>query len=163
MSAENFIQKKIIADDKLLLQQLAVWKFKNDIIVFTNGCFDILHRGHVDYLYMASKLGNKLVLGLNSDNSVKRIKGPDRPVNDQHSRAIILASMQFIDLVVFFDEDTPYELIKKVQPDVLVKGNDYKPDEIVGADIVTAKGGTVQTIQLTPGFSTTGIINKLKD
>lgn len=138
------------------------WEKQGEKIVFTNGCFDIVHRGHIDYLSKAKDLGTKLVLGLNTDQSVRRLKGENRPVVDEMSRAILLAAMQFIDLVVFFDEDTPYELIKKVQPDILVKGSDYKAESIVGYDVVMAKGGAVKTIDFVEGFSTTSIVEKIK-
>lgn len=129
-------------------------------IVFTNGCFDILHRGHVEYLAKAAAYGDVMVVGLNTDASVKRLKGPSRPVNDEYARALVLAALEFVSAVVLFDEDTPYNLIKTVQPDVLVKGSDYKPESIVGYDIVTAKGGKVVTVDLVEGFSTTNIISR---
>ncbi|MBS2209774.1 D-glycero-beta-D-manno-heptose 1-phosphate adenylyltransferase [Carboxylicivirga mesophila] len=138
------------------------WSANGDTIVFTNGCFDIVHRGHIDYLSKAKDKGSKLVLGLNTDASVQRLKGPKRPVVDEQSRAILMAALQFIDLVVFFDEDTPYELIKALQPDVLVKGSDYKAEDIVGYDILKAKGGKVETIDFVEGFSTTSIVEKIK-
>lgn len=130
-------------------------------IVFTNGCFDILHVGHKRYLQQAATLGDVLVVGVNSDASVKRLKGPDRPVNSEHDRAEMLCALGFIDYVVIFDEDTPYELIKKIQPDVLVKGGDYKPEEVVGRDIVEARGGKLELIKFVDGKSTTNIINKI--
>jgi D-glycero-beta-D-manno-heptose 1-phosphate adenylyltransferase len=142
---------------------LSIWRFQQKKIVFTNGCFDILHLGHVDYLTRARDLGDVLVLGLNTDASVKRLgKSPERPVNNETTRATILAALECIDLVVLFDEDTPYELIQKVQPGILVKGDDYKAEEIVGHDIVKAKGGEVITIPLVKGFSTTALIEKLR-
>jgi D-glycero-beta-D-manno-heptose 1-phosphate adenylyltransferase len=153
---------KIYTHGEKLQKQLVTWRFKSKKIVFTNGCFDILHRGHVEYLYQASLCGDILAIGLNTDASVKRIKGPERPLNDQQSRAIVLAALEFVDAVIFFDEDTPYALIKTVQPDVLAKGDDYKPEDIVGYDIVKAKGGEVVTMPLVKGFSTTGIIEKIK-
>ena len=131
-------------------------------IVFSNGCFDILHRGHVEYLSKAAAFGDVMVIGLNTDASVRRLKGPSRPVNDEKARAFVLAGLECVTAVVLFDEDTPYNLIKTVQPDVLVKGSDYKPEDIVGYDVVTAKGGKVVTVDLVEGFSTTGIINKMK-
>lgn len=131
-------------------------------IVFTNGCFDILHRGHVEYLSKAAAFGDVMVVGLNTDASVKRLKGPSRPVNDEYARAFVLAGLEFVSAVVLFDEDTPYNLIKKVQPDFLVKGSDYKPENIVGYDIVTAKGGKVVTVDLVEGFSTTKTIEKMQ-
>jgi rfaE bifunctional protein nucleotidyltransferase chain/domain len=141
---------------------VAQWTQNNESIVFTNGCFDIVHRGHIDYLSKAKDKGTKLILGLNTDASVQRLKGPQRPVVDEESRAILMASLQFIDLVVFFDEDTPYELIKALQPDILVKGSDYNAEDIVGYDILMAKGGKVETIDFVPGFSTTSIVEKIK-
>ncbi len=155
------IQNKIVRNVEALGTTLALWKFKNEKIVFTNGCFDILHRGHVDYLIQAASLGTKLVIGLNTDASVRRLKGETRPVNEEEARALLLASMSFTDKIIFFEEDTPLELIRFIQPDVLVKGNDYKPEEIVGYDIVKNKGGEIVTIQLTPGFSTTSILNRI--
>lgn len=153
------IYDKII-DDNSLEERLKLWRKEGKTIVFSNGCFDILHRGHVEYLSKAADLGDKLIIGLNTDNSVKRLKGPSRPVNDEKARAVVLAGLEFVDAVVFFEEDTPYNLIKSVQPDVLVKGNDYKAEDIVGYDIVTAKGGKVETIELVDGFSTTKILEK---
>ena len=155
------IQNKIVRNVEALGTTLALWKFKNEKIVFTNGCFDILHRGHVDYLIQAASLGTKLVVGLNTDASVRRQKGQTRPVNDEEARALLLASMSFTNKIIFFEEDTPLELIRFIQPDVLVKGNDYTPEEIVGYDIVKNKGGEIVTIQLTPGFSTTSILNRI--
>ncbi len=162
MGYHKKLSEKLVTKDKLknLLQE---WNIKNQKIVFTNGCFDILHRGHVEYLSHAKDLGDKLILGLNTDASVKRLgKSPERPINTEETRATILAGLECVDAVILFDEDTPYELIKLIQPDVLVKGNDYKAEEIVGYDIVTAKGGKVITIQLVDGFSTTKLIEKMK-
>jgi rfaE bifunctional protein nucleotidyltransferase chain/domain len=162
MTHQEIIQRKIISFERIKRQAYA-WHVFNKKIVFTNGCFDILHQGHVDYLCKAKDLGDILVVGLNTDASVKQQnKSPERPINNEQTRAFILAGLAFVDVVVLFDEDTPYELIKTVQPDVLVKGSDYKPEEIVGYDIVKAKGGIVTTIELTQGFSTTGLIQKLK-
>ncbi|MGL5912529.1 MAG: D-glycero-beta-D-manno-heptose 1-phosphate adenylyltransferase, partial [Bacteroidales bacterium] len=131
-------------------------------IVFTNGCFDILHRGHIESLAQARALGTKLVVGLNSDASVRRLKGAKRPVQDQQTRALVLASLQFVSHVVIFDEDTPYELIKLVQPDILVKGADYNAQDVVGYDIVTANGGQVISIPLIEGYSTSKLVEKMK-
>ncbi len=132
-------------------------------VVFTNGCFDILHRGHVEYLCKARDLGNYLVLGLNTDESVKRLgKSPERPINSQETRATILAALSCIDAIVLFNEDTPLELITYLQPNVLVKGSDYKAENIVGYDVVTKNGGEVITINLVDGFSTTKLIEKMK-
>lgn len=155
------IQEKIISGDRLN-RWLAVSRFKGRKIVFTNGCFDVLHRGHITYLAKAAALGNALVIGLNTDASVKRLKGPSRPLQDEETRALILASLSFVTAVVLFDEDTPYDLIKRVQPDVLVKGGEYKIEDIVGYDVVKGKGGTITTIDMVEGFSSTGIIQKLK-
>ena len=130
-------------------------------IVFTNGCFDILHVGHKRYLQQAATLGDILVVGVNSDASVRRLKGPTRPVNNEQDRAEMLSALGFIDYVVIFDEDTPYELIKKIQPDVLVKGGDYKPEEVIGKDIVEARGGRLELISFVEGKSTTNIIKKI--
>lgn len=131
-------------------------------IVFTNGCFDVLHYGHVHYLLQAKALGDILVIGLNSDDSVRRLKGPTRPINGENERAFVLAALACVDYVTLFEEDTPEELIKVVRPDVLVKGGDYTLDNIVGANFVTQNGGTVTTIPFVEGFSSTRIIEKLK-
>jgi rfaE bifunctional protein nucleotidyltransferase chain/domain len=138
------------------------WKQEGKKVVFTNGCFDILHLGHVDYLERARALGDKLVLGLNTDDSVGRFKGPSRPVQDQKSRALVLASLQFVDLVVFFNEDTPLNLISEIMPDILVKGSDYLAENIVGAEVVKKNGGVVKTIDFVPGYSTSRIIEKIR-
>ena len=148
-----------ILDHKVLGNRLAMWRFLNNKIVFTNGCFDILHRGHIEYLSQSRDRGAVLIIGLNSDASVNRIKGEGRPVQDEMSRALVLASLRIVDAVVLFDEDTPYELIKLVKPDVLVKGADYTEDTIVGADIVRANGGEVVTIPIVEGYSTSKILN----
>jgi rfaE bifunctional protein nucleotidyltransferase chain/domain len=155
------INQQKILDANSLITKLAYWKFKNYRLVFTNGCFDIIHLGHIDYLSKARALGDILIIGLNTDNSVRRLKGSSRPVNDENARAYILASFNFADAIVLFDEDTPYELIKRVQPDILVKGSDYAPDEIVGADIVKNRGGRIETIDFLEGYSTSSIIEKL--
>jgi rfaE bifunctional protein nucleotidyltransferase chain/domain len=139
------------------------WKSQNQKIVFTNGCFDLIHLGHVDYLEKARSQGDKLVLGLNSDDSVSRFKGPQRPIQDQNSRARVLAAMQFVDLVVFFNEDTPLNLITEIQPDILIKGSDYLAENIVGADVVKRNGGVVKTIDFVPGYSTSKIVEKIKN
>ena len=162
MDKFEIIQNKILDRGDELDRLLSFWRFKNKKIVFTNGCFDIVHKGHVQYLAKAASLGDILVLGLNSDVSVKRLKGEERPVNDLMARALLLASMQFINLVVPFEEDTPYELIKIVRPNVLVKGGDYTIDQIVGADIVEKNKGEVVTIDFVKGYSTTNILKALK-
>src|SRR5882672_4607543 len=138
--------------------QVKAWQKNGQKVVFTNGCFDLLHLGHVDYLEKARNLGDRLVLGLNSDSSVSRFKGPERPLQDQNSRARVLAALQFIDLVVFFNEDTPLALISTLLPDILVKGSDYLAENIVGADVVKKNGGVVKTIEFVPGYSTTRIV-----
>ncbi|CAM3405584.1 D-glycero-beta-D-manno-heptose 1-phosphate adenylyltransferase [Pontibacter korlensis] len=146
-----------------LLDQVQSWRTQGQKIIFTNGCFDLLHLGHVDYLEKARQLGDKLVLGLNTDASISRIKGPTRPLQDEMSRARVMASLLFIDAVVFFDEDTPLELIEAVQPDILVKGDDYAVEQIVGHEVVQARGGSVQTVPLVKGYSTTNIVKKIEN
>jgi rfaE bifunctional protein nucleotidyltransferase chain/domain len=139
------------------------WRLKSSKIVFTNGCFDLLHLGHVDYLERARALGDVLVVGVNSDASTRRLgKGPERPLQDEVSRARIIASLQFVDAVCIFDEDTPLALVTALRPDVLVKGEDYRIDQIVGGREVQSWGGSVQTIPFVPGHSTTAIVNKIK-
>ena len=142
--------------------QVKAWQKAGQKVVFTNGCFDLLHLGHVDYLENARNLGDKLVLGLNTDSSVSRFKGPERPLQDQNSRARVLAALEFVDLVVFFDEDTPLDLISQLLPNILVKGSDYLAENIVGADVVKKNGGVVKTIDFVPGYSTTRIVEKIK-
>lgn len=143
-------------------KKVAEWKSKGEKVVFTNGCFDIVHLGHVDYLEKARNLGDHLVLGLNTDASVSRFKGPNRPIQDETSRARLLASFQFVDLVVLFNEDTPKELISALVPDVLVKGSDYLAENIVGADVVQRAGGKVTTLDFVAGYSTSKVIEKIK-
>lgn len=148
------IEKKIIP--------AAAWsKPEGQKVVFTNGCFDILHRGHATYLAQARELGDLLVVGLNTDASVQRLKGPSRPINHQYDRAFLLASLACVDFVIFFDDDTPEQLIHTVCPDVLVKGGDYTLDTIVGADFVLQNGGIVTTIPFVDGYSTTSTLNKI--
>ncbi len=161
MGQLDTIMAKIILTDAGIQQSLAYWRFKDYRIVFTNGCFDILHRGHAEYLARASDLGDVLVVGLNTDNSVRAIKGPGRPLQDEKSRALLLASLSFVGAVILFDQETPEELIRLVQPDVLVKGSDYKPEDIVGHGIVTARGGRVETIDFIEGYSSSDIIKKI--
>ena len=141
---------------------MATWQQNGLEVVFTNGCFDLLHLGHLQYLEAARALGDRLVVGLNSSSSVSRLKGPERPVQDEQTRAALLASLGFVDLVVVFEEDTPAELIKTLRPDVLVKGGDYSPDQIVGADTVRALGGQVAVLPFLPGHSTTETIEKFR-
>jgi len=161
MSKVKNIHEKIFNQDQLR-SRLNMWRFLENKIVFTNGCFDIIHLGHIDYLAKAADLGDKLIVGLNSDNSTRSIKGLNRPITDESSRSIILASFSFVDAIVLFDEETPLELIKAVMPDILVKGADYSIDQIVGADIVVQNGGRVQTLNYLPGYSTTLIEQKIK-
>lgn len=170
MTALQVVRSKIHTQDTLLTT-LRDWRSKGDTIVFTNGCFDIIHRGHIDYLAKASDLGAKLVIGINSDASVKRLgKSKSRPLQDEQTRAMILAAMHFVSAVIIFDEDTPLELIKLIKPDVLVKGADYDANEtnteskkyIVGSDLVKEHGGSVRTIAFLEGFSTTNIEEKIK-
>lgn len=137
-------------------------ELKNKRVVFTNGCFDILHPGHVAYLNEARAQGDVLVIGLNSDASVKRLKGQDRPVNNQADRRYMLLNLRAVDYVLIFEEDTPYELIKAVKPQVLVKGGDWKPEQIVGSDLVLASGGEVKSLQFIDGHSTSKIISKVQ-
>jgi len=144
------------------LRTAARWKKTGERIVFTNGCFDIIHLGHVDYLERARDLGTRLVVGLNSDMSPGCFKGPGRPAQDQVSRARVLASFQFVDLVMLFDEETPIRLISAIVPDVLVKGSDYLADNIVGADVVKKAGGRVETLEFIKGYSTSSLIEKIK-
>jgi D-glycero-beta-D-manno-heptose 1-phosphate adenylyltransferase len=135
---------------------------KRKKVVFTNGCFDILHTGHVTYLEKARLLGDRLIVGINSDDSVRRLKGPSRPVNDERSRMKVLSSLRCVDKVILFREDTPEKLIKKVRPDVLVKGGDWKKNSVIGASFVESYGGKVKLIPFVKGFSTTGLLTKIQ-
>ena len=144
------------------VEQAARWRSEGQRIVFTNGCFDIVHLGHIDYLEKARQLGDKLILGLNTDASVSCIKGPLRPVVNEYARARLMAALAFVDAVTLFGEPTPLELIQAVRPTILVKGDDYTVDTIVGADFVLQNGGSVQTIPLVKGYSTTGLIEKIR-
>lgn len=157
----SLIENKIVKNKEELNNILNQWRFKNEKLVFTNGCFDIVHRGHVEYLAKAAVLGTKLIIGLNTDTSVKRLKGENRPINNEYARALLLASFIFVKKVIYFDEDTPLELIKYIQPDILVKGSDYKPENIVGYDVIKDKGGDIVTIDFVEGFSSTSILSKL--
>jgi len=139
------------------------WQAAGKKVVFTNGVFDLLHIGHITYMAKAAELGDKLIIGLNSDSSVKRIKGENRPVNDQNNRAALLAALFFVDAVVVFDEDTPLNLITALMPDILVKGADYSIENIVGAKEVIANGGEVKTIDFVEGYSSTSIIEKIRN
>ena len=142
--------------------QVQVWQKQGEKIVFTNGCFDIVHLGHIDYLERARNLGTRLVVGLNSDASVTRLKGKSRPVVEEYPRLRMMSAFAFIDLVFLFEEDTPLQIIEKLKPDILVKGNDYLIENIVGAEFVTKNGGRVATIELVKGYSTSALIEKIK-
>lgn len=145
------------------LPRIAKWRAAGDRIVFTNGCFDLLHIGHVAYLMEAKGLGSRLVVGVNSDASVGRLKGTHRPIKDQDNRMAILSQLAVVDMTVLFDSDTPYDLIAAVQPDILVKGGDWPIEKIVGSDLVLARGGEVRSLDFIPGYSTTALEQKIKD
>ncbi|MBO7572122.1 MAG: D-glycero-beta-D-manno-heptose 1-phosphate adenylyltransferase [Bacteroidales bacterium] len=159
MSALSAIKSKI-TDISEINGLVSSWKSQGHSVVFTNGCFDVLHYGHVSYLAEASDLGDKLVIGLNSDASVRRLKGETRPINGQNERATLLAALDFVDAVVIFEEDTPENLLKKIKPNFLVKGGDYTFETIVGADFVSSYGGKVATIPLVENFSSSLIIKR---
>jgi rfaE bifunctional protein nucleotidyltransferase chain/domain len=160
MKLPQIISQKIF-DRSGLLHQVNRWRLLGKTIAFTNGCFDILHVGHIASLSDAAREADFLIVGLNSDASAKRLKGPGRPVNDQQSRATLMAALLMVDAVTFFDGDTPLELINAIRPDVLVKGGDYTLDQIVGAKEVLSWGGRVVINPIVPGFSTTGILEKI--
>lgn len=162
MTALEKIESKIVSKQKARNIRTD-WKRHHDVVVFTNGCFDLLHLGHLDYLSKAKDLGTKLVIGLNSSESVSRLKGPSRPINSDDSRANMLAALEFVDLVVLFSEDTPLDLITALEPNVLVKGGDYTKETIVGAKEVEANGGKVEVIQFLEGYSTTSIVTKIQN
>jgi len=151
-----------IYDLPSLKAKITGWKSEGKKVVFTNGVFDLLHIGHITYMAKAAELGDKLIIGLNSDASVKRIKGEGRPVNDQNSRAVLLAALFFVDALIVFEEDTPHRLITALLPDILVKGADYAIDDIVGGEEVIANGGEVKTIDFVDGYSSTSIIQKIR-
>jgi len=160
MRVPQIIQQKIF-ELPALQHQLRRWRLLGKSIAFTNGCFDILHEGHIASLSDAAREADILIVGVNSDDSTCRLKGPQRPINPQQARATVLAALLMVDAVIIFGEDTPLELIKIVQPDVLVKGGDYTLDQIVGAKEVMAAGGRVVINPIVPGFSTTGLIEKI--
>jgi D-glycero-beta-D-manno-heptose 1-phosphate adenylyltransferase len=160
MKNPDIIQQKICTLPQLQ-KEMVRWRLLNKSVAFTNGCFDILHEGHIFSLSQAAKEGDILIVGVNADASTKRLKGPSRPVNNEHSRALLLASLIMVDAVVIFEEDTPLELIKTLMPDTIVKGGDYTVDQVVGAREVIANGGRVVINPIVPGFSTTGIIEKI--
>lgn len=161
MSRLKNIKSKIYTREQIRAV-LNVWRLLEKKVVFTNGCFDLLHLGHIDYLSKAADMGDKLVIGLNSDASASALKGPGRPITDQLSRSVMLASFSFVDAVVIFDEPTPLHLIELVRPDILVKGADYSIEQIVGADLVLKYGGEVKTIEYLSGYSTTLIEKKIR-
>lgn len=160
MKKSDTIRERIL-DQQEIIHEVIRLRLKSKTIAFTNGVFDILHQGHIGILAKAASFADVLIVGLNSDSSVKRLKGDSRPVIDQQSRALVLASLIMVDAVVIFDEETPLELIKKIKPDVLIKGGDYTIDTIVGAKEVMETGGKVEIFPLEEGFSTTGIIEKM--
>ncbi len=162
MKAIDAIAKKIVTLPQALAQA-ASWRVTSKTIAFSNGCFDILHEGHIFSLSQAAKEADYLVVGLNSDSSTQKLKGPGRPVNHQHSRALLLAALVMVDLVVIFDDDTPRNLIASLLPDVLVKGGDYTVEQIAGSKEVLANGGRVVINPIVAGFSTTGIIRHIKE
>ena len=157
----DWLYRKIMGREALA-RKCNSWRGSGKKIVFTNGCFDLLHTGHLDYLARAASLGNILIVGLNSDPSIKRLKGPERPVNVQSDRALALAALLLVDAVCVFEEDTPLALIEAVKPDVLAKGGDYTPETIVGAPFVTRNGGEVAIIPFVEGYSTTGLLKKIR-
>jgi rfaE bifunctional protein nucleotidyltransferase chain/domain len=145
------------------IKQLAAgWKAAGERIVFTNGCFDILHPGHIDYLSKAAGLGSKLIIGLNSDASVTALKGPNRPLQDEKARALVLGALSIVDAICIFEEETPYKLISEILPHILVKGSDYNPAQVVGSDIVISHGGSLVLLPYLKGYSTTGIEQKIR-
>lgn len=162
MTSQEKINNKIYTLETLRLK-LGAWRFHQKKIVFTNGCFDLLHLGHIDFLGKAADLGDLLIVGVNTDASVKKLKGVNRPISNEEQRLNLLASLFFVDAAILFDEETPYELIRFIQPQVLVKGGDYTIDNIVGADLVKAGGGFVHTIPLLTGYSTTLTEEKIKN
>ena len=145
------------------IERVRAWKQNHEKVVFTNGCFDIIHLGHIDYLEKARATGDRLVVGLNTDASVSRLKGPLRPVVDESARARLIAALEFTDAVILFDEPTPVSLIEALKPDILVKGDDYTVKNIAGADFVMAQGGEVRTLPLVKGYSTSRIIEKIRE
>ena len=150
-------------EEKKILEHVTSVRKTNSKIVFTNGCFDLIHRGHIEYLALTANKGDRLVIGLNTDNSVKLNKGPNRPLNDENSRALALSALSFVDAVLLFDDKTPETIIEKIKPDVLAKGADYDKKSVVGANFVESYGGKVELIPLTEGYSTTALINKINE
>jgi rfaE bifunctional protein nucleotidyltransferase chain/domain len=162
MKASDKIPLKLMSRSDLV-RQAERWKLQDKKIIFTNGCFDILHKGHLELLSQAAALGDILVIGVNSDDSVKRLKGDERPVNDENFRALMLASLAIVDAVSIFQEDTPMELIESIVPNIIVKGGDYDPSTVVGAELVVKNGGEVIIIPLVKGYSTSNLLQKIRE
>ena len=162
MKKNSALDNKLLSS-KNIQKQINIWRQKNEKIVFTNGCFDILHKGHLDLLCLAANHGSKLIVAVNSDKSIKRLKGEERPIINEATRARILAYFNFIDAVIIFSQETPYQLIKEIKPDILVKGGDYKKEDIVGYDIVKENNGEVIIFPFINGYSSTNIIEKIKN
>jgi D-beta-D-heptose 7-phosphate kinase/D-beta-D-heptose 1-phosphate adenosyltransferase len=157
-------QAKIFSETLRLISTIEEWKAQGQSIVFTNGCFDILHRGHVQYLWDAAQMGNKLIVAINTDSSVKQLnKGENRPINNEQDRAFLLAALEFVSAVTFFSEATPLSIIQQIKPNVLVKGADYSPEQVVGKDFVESYGGKLALIPFVEGYSTTKIISKISE
>ena len=163
MSKSLEILNSKILDKERLLVKLTDWKEENKKIVFTNGCFDLIHLGHIEVIARSADLGDILIIGVNTDNSIKRLKGKNRPIVEEISRAKQIAALEFVDAVVLFDQDTPIDLIKMINPNIITKGGDYNTDQVIGNDIVTQNDGEVVIIPLTQGYSTTSILEKIKD
>ena len=163
MSKSLEILNSKILDKERLLVKLTDWKEEDKKIVFTNGCFDLIHLGHIEVIARSADLGDILIIGVNTDNSIKRLKGKNRPIVEEISRAKQLAALEFVDAVVFFDQDTPIDLIKIINPNLITKGGDYNSDQVIGNDIVAKNNGEVVIIPLTQGYSTTSILEKIKD
>jgi rfaE bifunctional protein nucleotidyltransferase chain/domain len=168
MARLDYINEKIVSIEEAK-RRISMWHMKNDVVCFTNGCFDILHLGHITYLAKAASLGKRLIVAINSDDSVRLLnKAPNRPINNEHARMMVLAALGCVDLIVVFDEQTPLEIIKELLPDVLIKGADYDAEEtdknhpkyIIGSDVIKANGGKVETISFVEGYSTTAILSK---
>ncbi len=155
------IQNKIYHSASALKDQIKTWQANGDKVVFTNGCFDLIHKGHIAYLEEAKSKGQRLVVALNSDRSVSSLKGSHRPINEEATRSYVMAAFYFTDAVIVFDEDTPYQLISTILPDVLVKGGDWSPDQIIGSDVVLNNGGNVFSLSFIEGYSTTNIEQKI--
>ena len=163
MSKHAYITQSKILERDVAARRVNGWRVKGEKIVFTNGCFDLVHLGHISYLEEARSLGDRLVIGLNTDRSVQQLKGPRRPVLNENDRARLLAALECTDLIVLFEEETPYELIKALVPDILIKGGDYEPDTIVGADVVRENGGEVRVLPFVSGYSTTSLIKRIQE